>query len=68
MHKVLEQGGQPGGYRAQWLKDSAMVIIDTLGDLAQDFDDSHCDDRCSANDLFDIMATAIGILKTGSEG
>jgi hypothetical protein len=63
MHQSLKDGKVPGGYRANWLKDSALLMIDVLGQIAKDFDTAHSDDKCSAADLLDILATAAGIIK-----
>lgn len=59
----IARGEKPTGYRVDWLADSAMKIIDALGQIAQDFDQKHHDDKASVSDLADILATALEIMK-----
>lgn len=63
MHNIIDAGKQPTGYRAEWLKESAAVLIHVLGQIAEDFDDKHADDKASISDLLDVTATAMGSLR-----
>ena len=63
MRKAMEEGRKPTGYRAEWLRESACILVHVLGDIAADFDAEHLDDRASITDLMDIVATAAGLLQ-----
>lgn len=63
MHKALEEGRRPPGYRADWIKSSAATMVSVLGEIAKDFNTEHPDDTCSLADLMDITATTMGLLK-----
>ena len=66
MRKDLENGKTPSGYRYEYLKDSAYKVINLLGKLAEDFDNEHPDDRYSAGDIADVVATVEMLIKTKS--
>jgi len=63
MHRSLQQGRRPGGYRADWLKKSSTTLMAVLGKIAEEFDKEHPDDKASLADLMDITATTMGMLK-----
>jgi hypothetical protein len=67
MHKALESGENPVGYRVSWIKESSLSIIDLLSDIAKEFDRQHIDDKCSSIDLLDIVTTVFGLLKKHSQ-
>lgn len=55
MLDAIKLGKQPGGYRPEWIKDVASIIIKMLTQAARDFDIKHCDDKASLDDLLDIL-------------
>jgi hypothetical protein len=63
MHEALQEGREAVGYRPDFIRDSAILIIQALGELAKEFDAEHPDDKCSGADLMDIIATVAGLLK-----
>lgn len=63
MFEAIKRGEKPTGYRAEWLRGTAMEIISTLEDCALEFNLNHPNDQISAMDLMDALATAMGILK-----
>ncbi len=67
MHEAITRGEKPTGYRAEWLRSAALEIIDALGNLAGEFDDTYLDDKCSVSDLTDVLATTMGILKSNAK-
>lgn len=67
MHKAMEEGRRPTGYRADWIRRSATIMLSVLQEIARDFDLEHTDDRCSLADLMDVTATTMGLLKKENE-
>ena len=65
MHQAVAEGKRPTGYRADWLRDSALRIVGVLGDIAAEFDEKHRadNDKCSLLDLLDLVCTANGMLR-----
>lgn len=59
----LKRGEQPQGYRAEWIRESARRLIDELEQIAKDFNAKHPNDRCSAQDLMDVLATTMAWFK-----
>ena len=65
MHNAVAEGKRPTGYRAEWLRASAIKIVEVLGEIAEEFDEKHAADwdKSSILDLMDILSTANGMLK-----
>lgn len=63
MHEAIKRGEKPTGYRAKWLKDSALEMVSVLGEIARKFDEKFPDDRASVSDLMDVLATTMGLIK-----
>lgn len=63
MHEAIQAGKQPSGYRPDWIAASAKRVIAELSKMAEEFDKTHLDDKASAHDLLDIIATAQQALK-----
>lgn len=61
MHEQIARGEKPTGYRPEWLKHSAIKLVQTLQQMASDFDKAHPDDKCSVADLLDVLATTKGL-------
>lgn len=59
----IKKGEIPTGYRYDFLQTSAYKVVDTLGELAQQFDDEHPDDRCTSVDFIDILSAAIEVIR-----
>ncbi len=58
MHAVLDQGEQPTGYRACWVRQSAAQVSELLGEIAEQFNSDYADDAATVGDMLDILATA----------
>jgi hypothetical protein len=63
MFEAIKRGEKPTGYRAEWLRKTAMELIATMEDASLEFNLNHPDDQISAMDLMDVLATAMGVLK-----
>lgn len=63
IRKKLEAGESVVNYRTAWIRDSASKIIDVLKQSAIEFNAKHEDDKVSALDLVDVVATVNGLLK-----
>lgn len=58
--EALGNGEDPGGYRVEWLKNTASAVLEVI-DIAKDkFNDEHIDDLVSRSDVVDVLTTAIG--------
>lgn len=68
MHDAIKRGERPVGARPEWLRRSAVHLINVLGTQAEEFDNTHADDKASVSDLMDILVTAMGLLKSHSKG
>lgn len=62
MKASIAKGEEPSGYRADWLRESALEIIRTLGSQAQKFNTTYSSDKISAQDMVDALATAMNLL------
>jgi hypothetical protein len=56
---AVAQGKKVSGYRVEWLRNSSMLLVDTLSGVARDFNRTYKWDHASAQDLVDILATTI---------
>lgn len=68
MKDALERGETPEGPRAVWLKETAAAVIKTLEAASINFNETNLDDLISANDLGDVLITAIKWLQASSNG
>ncbi len=59
--EVLEKGGE--NYRTEWIHQSVMRVVDTLTEIARDFDAQHPDDQCTTQDFGDILMSTIRALQ-----
>lgn len=60
-YNLIQEGKD--NYRTEWLRGSVLRIIDTLGEIALEFDAAHPDEVCSVQDFGDILASTINSLK-----
>lgn len=67
MFEQIEAGEKPQGYRADWIRASAMRLIKELSACANEFNEAYSDDRISSLDLVDVVATARGLLTKANE-
>jgi len=58
MVKAMEKGESVSGYRSDWISQSADRVLQVLRECAKTLHEEHPDDRASALDLIDILATA----------
>lgn len=62
--RQLAAGEEPTGYRVDFVRSSAMKVIDLLGDLGEEFDNKYKGlDRCTPLDLIDILQTCINNIR-----
>lgn len=66
MGEQLARGEKPTGYRPEWLRLTALRIIRELHEAGKEFNEEHPDDLISTHDLYDVLASAIGMLKKAS--
>jgi hypothetical protein len=59
MAEAISQGLSPEGPRAEWLKASALAVLDTLKAQAEDFNTKNPDDKISNQDLADVLVTTL---------
>lgn len=59
--KAIERGEE--NYRTEWLREAVLKVIDTLGEVARDFNVKHPRDLCTAKDFGDILISTIATLK-----
>jgi hypothetical protein len=57
MHDALARGDMPDSYRAQWIREQSSKLVTVLREVAEEFNRTHADDRCSSLDIRDILAT-----------
>ncbi len=58
----LQRGETPTGYRAQWLRRSAMAVIKTIAECGEALDVEHPEQAVSMADTLDVLACARRIL------
>jgi len=63
MQASISRGEEPSGYRVEWILQTVSDIFTWLGTRAAEFNAKHPQDRVSADDFSDILATASARLK-----
>jgi hypothetical protein len=63
----VQAGEAPSGYRARWLFDSAMAVLDTIAAQQRAFEGQHLDDAVSSADWLDVLATARGLVESDAK-
>jgi len=58
IREAIAEGKSVNHYRYVWLVESATQLMSILGIMANEFDQAHPDDMCSAQDLMDILRVA----------
>ncbi len=66
MYEQVQRGETPTGARVEWIRTSARRLVNELERIAQDFNETYPDDKCSAQDLLDVLATANAWFKKAS--
>ena len=61
-HELAQQGKT--NYRTEWVRDSVLRVVDTLAEIARDFDAKHPDDQCTTKDFGDILMSTIRALQS----
>jgi len=62
VQEQLQRGETPTGYRAQWLRRSAMAVIKTVAECGEALDAEHPEQAVSLADTLDVLACARRIL------
>lgn len=60
--EAINRGEYPDHYRVRWIQDSVQRVNDTLIQVAEEFNRAHPEDRCSAQDLGDVLASTLAAL------
>ncbi len=55
----IARGERPQHYRYEWLLVTVKDLFEFLGDRCQKFNADHPADRCSQQDLYDVLNTAL---------
>lgn len=55
-------GVNPYPYRIDWLHETAMAMISTMGDCADTFNKKYTSDAISSTDLLDCLVTAMNLV------
>jgi hypothetical protein len=63
MIKEIEEGRQPTGPRAEFIRDTAQAIMDLLVESSKEFNEANQDDMISTLDFQDVLATVRGRLE-----
>lgn len=67
MKAAIERGEPVDNYRADWLKATAIQIINTLHSSAEAFNQKFTEDRISLHDLMDALATAMNLVEKAAD-
>lgn len=67
MRAAIDRGEIVDNYRADWLKATAVQIINTLHLSASNFNEKFTEDRISLHDLMDALATAMNLVEKAAE-
>lgn len=59
LRRILESGGNPSGYRVEWLRETRKQLIDTLTAAAHYFNSRYAHDRISAADMTDALQSTL---------
>lgn len=68
LQSALARGEDPNHYRLEWIRSGVLRINNTLLKLAEEFNAAHPDDRCSVQDLGDVLASTLATLKRHAGG
>lgn len=63
MHAAIKRGEKPVGYRPEWIKASAIKLVDVLAEMAKAFDAEHPTDKATNGDLLDILSTTAALFR-----
>lgn len=63
LSEQIKRGEEPTGERAEWIRASAHRLVNELEQIAKDFNEEYPDQRCSAQDLMDVLATTTAWFK-----
>lgn len=68
MFEAIKRGEDPSGPRPEWIKESALEVIELLKNQGAQFNADNPDDRASISDLLDVIATAQAMIKRSIKG
>jgi len=63
MKEILKRGGKVQGYRADYLLSSAQEVMLWMTTIAESFNAKYPHDRFSVQDMTDVLASTIAMLK-----
>ncbi len=59
IRQAIARGERPNHYRYEWLLLTVKDLFAFLGERCQKFNEDHPADRCSQQDLYDVLNTAL---------
>ncbi len=68
MAQQIARGEAATGVRADWLRDTAYALNDTLMEQARKFNEAYPSDKISVHDLCDAMGTLQAFLMKAAKG
>lgn len=63
MHDSIRRGEAPKGYRPDFIKASAIKLVDVLAEMARAFDGANPTDKATNGDLLDILSTTAALFR-----
>lgn len=65
MHDSIRRGEKPVGRRPEWIKASAIKLVDVLAQMAREYDQGDPTDKATNGDLLDVLSTTAALFKRG---
>lgn len=62
MRAELERGIEPGGYRAAWMRETALKLVTTLGEQCLEFNEAFPGDVATGEDCVNAVVTTLNLL------
>jgi hypothetical protein len=63
IRQQIARGERPNHYRYEWLLATVKDLFEFLGDRCQKFNEDFPQDRCSQQDLYDVLNSALTRVK-----
>jgi hypothetical protein len=59
----IQQGEDVNNYRIEFIRDAVYKLFNLMEDLSFEFNKAHPEDRFTMNDVGDVLATALKLIK-----
>lgn len=63
MHDSIRRGERPVGPRPEWIKASAVKLVDVLAAMAREFDLANPQDKATNGDILDVLSTTAALFR-----